>query len=294
MTTLQRRVYAAIVRLHPPAFRREFGHEMLLDFEESHDDIGVAFLCADAVQSAARQWTRTLLALIPAVLSAPKPAPQPSLLAGRYAVATLGGPRPTHLLLATLISASFYFALALTLTAHRIPANSAEPSSLATASGRASSFESAVHNGRHTAAQAFAATAPTDFIPDDSPATPQAHIARALSPFTVPSHTPARPRNATVPATGIPRASATRAPATQPEPSLVLTFAPWILLPNLAWLFASLWARHATLARRLALALLAALALVTPAAAQSHLRANTHTLPTKHTTQCSQRVAGNW
>ncbi len=50
-----RSVYAALVRLHPPAFRRHFGDEMLSIFDHTADGDRFALLL-DSVTSLLRQW----------------------------------------------------------------------------------------------------------------------------------------------------------------------------------------------------------------------------------------------
>lgn len=82
MSPLQRQVYRAIVRLHPRAFRHEFGREMLLDFEEAASTHTFTALCLDALLSFSRQWAISL-ASSDAEIVAPH---TPSLLAGNYVV----------------------------------------------------------------------------------------------------------------------------------------------------------------------------------------------------------------
>ncbi len=54
---MTRLVYGALVRLHPPAFRRDFGDQMLCIFEEaSAEEIPAVSLWADALVSLTRQW----------------------------------------------------------------------------------------------------------------------------------------------------------------------------------------------------------------------------------------------
>lgn len=56
---MMRAVYAGLVRLHPPAFRAEFGDEMLWIFDESAAVSPwrtAALLFADAIVSILRQW----------------------------------------------------------------------------------------------------------------------------------------------------------------------------------------------------------------------------------------------
>ena len=52
---MTRAIYQGLVRLHPPAFRAEFGGEMQWIFDETSAN-GVAALFADAVVSLLRQW----------------------------------------------------------------------------------------------------------------------------------------------------------------------------------------------------------------------------------------------
>ncbi|HEX9200486.1 MAG TPA: TIGR03435 family protein [Acidobacteriaceae bacterium] len=80
MTHLQRQLYSAVLRLHPAAFRAEFGREMLLDFEEAQSSLGFRRLCMDALLSLARQWMRSVGS---EDLSTPCDR-TPSLLAGHY------------------------------------------------------------------------------------------------------------------------------------------------------------------------------------------------------------------
>jgi hypothetical protein len=53
---MQRIVYSSLVWLHPPAFRREFGPEMLWIFDECAAAGATGPLYADALASLARQW----------------------------------------------------------------------------------------------------------------------------------------------------------------------------------------------------------------------------------------------
>ena len=53
---MRRYLYRYLLWLHPPAFRRRFGEEMLCIFDESAPVHGVAFLLADALGSLIRQW----------------------------------------------------------------------------------------------------------------------------------------------------------------------------------------------------------------------------------------------
>jgi hypothetical protein len=51
-----RRLYCGLVRIHPPAFRREFGPEMLWIYDQAAPETGGAALFLDALMSLARQW----------------------------------------------------------------------------------------------------------------------------------------------------------------------------------------------------------------------------------------------
>jgi uncharacterized protein (TIGR03435 family) len=51
-------LYECIVKMHPAAFRDEFGSEMVLDFEEGTARLGFARLYTDALISLGRQWLR--------------------------------------------------------------------------------------------------------------------------------------------------------------------------------------------------------------------------------------------
>lgn len=51
-----RAVYAFLLRLHPPAFRRQFGAEMLWIFDQARVSEGALVLLVDLFISALRQW----------------------------------------------------------------------------------------------------------------------------------------------------------------------------------------------------------------------------------------------
>jgi hypothetical protein len=51
-----RGVYCGLVWLHPAAFRRRFGEEMLWIFDEAAGTCGAASLVVDAGRSLIRQW----------------------------------------------------------------------------------------------------------------------------------------------------------------------------------------------------------------------------------------------
>jgi hypothetical protein len=54
---MTRALYRGVVRLHPAAFRKQFGEEMLCIFDEAGKAEGTLPLLLDAVISLARQWT---------------------------------------------------------------------------------------------------------------------------------------------------------------------------------------------------------------------------------------------
>jgi uncharacterized protein (TIGR03435 family) len=80
MSGLQRRLYKAIVRIHPADFRDEFGREMMLDFEDAVHTYGLGCLWRDGLWSLVRQWSARILSGGPE----PSSTPRPSLLAGQY------------------------------------------------------------------------------------------------------------------------------------------------------------------------------------------------------------------
>ncbi len=53
---MNRRLYRVLVRMHPPAFRREFAAEMLWIYDQAAAERGSAALLWDAFVSLARQW----------------------------------------------------------------------------------------------------------------------------------------------------------------------------------------------------------------------------------------------
>jgi uncharacterized protein (TIGR03435 family) len=80
MTNLQRRIYGAVLWLHPTAFRNEFGREMELDFDAAVPERGFTPLLGDAIFSVTRQWwARILLAQ-----EAEQRIPGHPFLAGQY------------------------------------------------------------------------------------------------------------------------------------------------------------------------------------------------------------------
>jgi uncharacterized protein (TIGR03435 family) len=84
MNPLQRRIYtriySSVLRLHPLAFRDEFGREMERDFDDALGERGFAPLLGDAFLSVARQW-RTRAFAAPEMA---QPTPSRPLLAGQY------------------------------------------------------------------------------------------------------------------------------------------------------------------------------------------------------------------
>jgi hypothetical protein len=93
MTNLKRRLYGLVIRMHPVAFRDEFGREMALDFEDALGTFGVARLWLDALHSLTRQWTTHLIS--PA--AEPAKALTHSMLAGSYAQVNDQPMRPMEL-----------------------------------------------------------------------------------------------------------------------------------------------------------------------------------------------------
>jgi len=55
------RIYSLLLRLHPAAFRDQFGRDMALDFEDALDERGFRPLLGDACASLARQWRARLV-----------------------------------------------------------------------------------------------------------------------------------------------------------------------------------------------------------------------------------------
>jgi hypothetical protein len=53
---MTRALYAFLLRLHPPAFRRQFGTEMLWVFDQARVTEGALVLLVDLFISAGRQW----------------------------------------------------------------------------------------------------------------------------------------------------------------------------------------------------------------------------------------------
>ncbi len=105
MTHLQRRIYGAVIRLHPAAFREEFGSEMAHDCEDAVHARGFAPLLGDAIVSLARQWKLTALA--------PREAAQPvashPFLAGQYFMVDQGHLNLFDLACASVLSLMLFF-----------------------------------------------------------------------------------------------------------------------------------------------------------------------------------------
>lgn len=53
---MTRAIYASLLRLHPPAFRRRFANEMLWIFDETLVSEGAVILLFDLLISVTRQW----------------------------------------------------------------------------------------------------------------------------------------------------------------------------------------------------------------------------------------------
>lgn len=51
-----RGLYRCLIQLHPSAFRSQFGHEMLLTFDEAAETWGTVALLIDINTSLVRQW----------------------------------------------------------------------------------------------------------------------------------------------------------------------------------------------------------------------------------------------
>jgi len=109
----RRQIYGFIVRMHPAAFREEFGGEMMLDFEDASGGTPFAPLCCDALLSLARQWARWAS---PAE-TAQAPIQSRSLLAGHYAMVSLGRLTWFDLARATILAALLLSAIGFAATA---------------------------------------------------------------------------------------------------------------------------------------------------------------------------------
>jgi len=112
MNNLQCRLYGVLVRLHPAAFRNEFGREMRLDFEDALERSGFAALCLDALLSLGRQWT---VRAFPGAEEHGCVA-RPSLLAGQYVMVSPGGPTLFELARASVVATTLFFAIGFSAT----------------------------------------------------------------------------------------------------------------------------------------------------------------------------------
>ena len=89
MSKLQRRIYCALLRLHPAEFRRQFGRDMARDCEDALRERGFGPLLGDAMLSLARQWRVRALAG-PETAPATEAVPGHPFLSGQYIVVTHG------------------------------------------------------------------------------------------------------------------------------------------------------------------------------------------------------------
>jgi uncharacterized protein (TIGR03435 family) len=96
MTSLQRRIYGAVIRLHPASFRDQFGRDMARDFDDALEQRGFTPLLGDAIFSLARQWkSRALNGPEPDPALAPELAQLAAghpFLAGQYLAIDRGTP----------------------------------------------------------------------------------------------------------------------------------------------------------------------------------------------------------
>jgi len=111
MSTLQRRLYRFILRMHPAEFQHEFGSEMALDFEDALQSHGISALYWDALLSFVRQWT---VHAFPDALEQ-RTTPNQSLLAGQYAVVAHGGLTPFDLFRGWTLSVMLFGSLGVAL-----------------------------------------------------------------------------------------------------------------------------------------------------------------------------------
>ena len=103
MSDLRHWAYRAIVRLHPAAFRREFGREMVLDFEDAQGSHGVVALYWDALLSLVRQWTaRGWLGQVEGGVTS-----RPSLLNGQYVMICQDEMTPLEFVRGMVLSVTF-------------------------------------------------------------------------------------------------------------------------------------------------------------------------------------------
>jgi hypothetical protein len=170
MTTLQRRLYAWLISIHPAAFRNEFGREMALDSEAALATTGFASLCFDALTSVARQWAACAM---PAA-SDQAPARKLSLLSGDYVMISPGGPTLPNVAKASLLSMLLLYALAFGVTG----SNHRRTIDLPVGSGnQPGGIHSPAHNQPHSAGRSLDAA--SDVFGTRSPGSPsQGHGAR--------------------------------------------------------------------------------------------------------------------
>jgi len=138
MTHLQRRIYGAVIRLHPAAFREEFGSEMAHDCEDALQARGFAALLGDAIVSLGRQWKARALA--------PREAEQPvtshPFLAGQYFMVDQGRLTVFDLACASVLSAMLFFAVG-------FAANLPNQRAAANLQAVESSHDGGIDNARH-------------------------------------------------------------------------------------------------------------------------------------------------
>ena len=102
MSVLERKVYGLILRMHPAAFRNEFGREMALDFEDARKSHGLMTLYWDAVASLARQWMTGGSAQVER-----GGIQRPSLLNGQYVMICQDEMTPLELVRGLILSVTF-------------------------------------------------------------------------------------------------------------------------------------------------------------------------------------------
>ncbi|HEY4381737.1 MAG TPA: TIGR03435 family protein [Acidobacteriaceae bacterium] len=100
MNALQRRIYSAVLRLHPAEFRDHFGRDMERDFADALPQRGFAPLLGDAMLSLAWQWQACALAGPELEL----PVASHPFLAGQYQAIRLGGVNAFDLGCASVLS----------------------------------------------------------------------------------------------------------------------------------------------------------------------------------------------
>jgi hypothetical protein len=86
MSNFPHRLYRVILALHPVDFRKQFGSEMALDFEDALESHGFAALCFDALLSLGRHWA---MYAFPGTVEQ-GPIARQSLLAGQYVMVSQG------------------------------------------------------------------------------------------------------------------------------------------------------------------------------------------------------------